>query len=87
MVVPWFFVCFVLFERSMKLRKTAIEQESLQAAYSFLKQLLHPVTIFGPATPLERCSFKAQVGFDVIILYCKLNPLISNHFTSLFYIN
>ena len=30
-------VCFVLFECSMRLRETAIEQESLQAAYSFLK--------------------------------------------------
>ena len=30
------YACFVLFERSMKLRETAIEQESLQAAYSFL---------------------------------------------------
>ena len=27
----------VLFERPVKLRETAIEQESLQAAYSFLK--------------------------------------------------
>ena len=32
-----FCTCFVLFERSVKLRETAIEQESLQAAYSFLK--------------------------------------------------
>ena len=30
-------VFFVLFERSMKLRETAIEQKSLQAAYTFLK--------------------------------------------------
>ena len=39
MVVLWcsFCVCFVLFECSMKLRETAMEQESLQAAYSFLK--------------------------------------------------
>ena len=29
--------CFVLFKRSMKLRETAIEQESLQTAYGFLK--------------------------------------------------
>ena len=29
--------CYVLFERSSKLRETAIEQESLKAAYSFLK--------------------------------------------------
>ena len=37
-MVPWgFCACFVLFERSMKLRETAIEQESLQAAFSFLK--------------------------------------------------
>ena len=55
----WFGVfcaCFVLFERSVKLRETAIEQESLQAAYSFL----YPVAIFGPATPLlyARYSFK-----------------------------
>ena len=33
----FFCACFVLFERSVKLRETAIEQESLQAAYSFLK--------------------------------------------------
>ena len=32
-----FCACFVLFERSVKLIETAIEQESLQAAYSFLK--------------------------------------------------
>ena len=32
-----FCACFVLFECSMKLRETAIEQESLQAAFSFLK--------------------------------------------------
>ena len=31
-----FCACFALFERSVKLRETAIEQESLQAAYSFL---------------------------------------------------
>ena len=39
MVVPWCFwaVFFVLFQHSVKLRKTAIEEESLQAAYSFLK--------------------------------------------------
>ena len=30
-------VLFVLFERSVKLREAAIEQESLQAPYSFLK--------------------------------------------------
>ena len=39
-MVPWCFcACFALFERSMKLRETAIEQESLQAqaAFSFLK--------------------------------------------------
>ena len=30
-----FFGCFVLFERPVKLRETAIEQESLQVAYSF----------------------------------------------------
>ena len=37
-MVPWCFcACFVLFERPVKLRETAIEQESLQAAYSFLK--------------------------------------------------
>ena len=35
--VVFFCVCFVLFEHFMKLGKTAIEQESLQAAYSFLK--------------------------------------------------
>ena len=32
-----FFARFVLFEHSMKLKETAIEPESLQAAYSFLK--------------------------------------------------
>ena len=32
--VVFFCACFVQFERSMKLRETAIEQESLQAAYS-----------------------------------------------------
>ena len=32
-----FCACLVMFERFMKLRETAIEQESLQAAYSFLK--------------------------------------------------
>ena len=34
-MVPWCFFCarFVLFERSVKLRETAIEQESLQAVY------------------------------------------------------
>ena len=32
-----FCACFVLFERPVKLRETATEQESLQAAYSFLK--------------------------------------------------
>ena len=32
-----FCACFVVFERPVKLRETAIEQESLQAAYSFLK--------------------------------------------------
>ena len=32
---------FVLFERSMKLRETAIEQESLQATYSYLKSGHH----------------------------------------------
>ena len=31
-----FCACFVQFKRSMKLRETAIELESLQAAYSFL---------------------------------------------------
>ena len=31
-MVPWY---FVLFEGSMKLRETAIEQESLEAAYGF----------------------------------------------------
>ena len=41
LAVFWWFrgvfcVCFVLFEGSMKLRETAIEQESLKAAYSFL---------------------------------------------------
>ena len=35
--VVFFCACFVLFERSMKLRETAVEQESLQVAYSFLK--------------------------------------------------
>ena len=35
--VVFFCACFVLFERSVKLRETAIEQENLQAAYSFLK--------------------------------------------------
>ena len=35
--VVFFCVCFVLFERPVKPRETAIEQESLQAAYSFLK--------------------------------------------------
>ena len=33
--VVFFCTCLVLFERSMKLRETAIGQESLQAAYSF----------------------------------------------------
>ena len=37
MVAPWCFLCvfcacFVLFERSMKLKETAIELESFQAA-------------------------------------------------------
>ena len=51
----FFCLCFVLFECPMKLRETAIEQESLQAA--FLKQLL-PVAMYGPATPhlYKRCS-------------------------------
>ena len=35
--VVFFCACFVPFERPVKLRETAIEQESLQAAYSFLK--------------------------------------------------
>ena len=52
----FFCACFVLFESPMKLRETAIEQESLQTAYSFLTL----VTIFGSATPLlyVKCSFK-----------------------------
>ena len=46
----------------MRLTETAIEQESLQAAYSVLKLLL-PVAIFGPATPLlyARYSFKDYI--------------------------
>ena len=36
-VIGVFCACFVLFESSMKPRETAVEQEILQAAYSFLK--------------------------------------------------
>ena len=35
--VVFFCACFVLFKCFVKLREAAIEQESLQAAYSFLK--------------------------------------------------
>ena len=83
-----FCACFVLLERFVKLRETAIEQESLQVAYSFLNNYFRSLSLARPhpyytrgarLTDDENTTFYIKTTYATTMANCNTDHCMKKH--------